>query len=134
MIQPFLDTAEVRVKADEELTTTPDTLVHDLHGLRQGLPSGIWYESATIGCRQHPVMQLLQQDPFTSRAFRKPRGYAGDAVMLDYIYAAEDGFALPDLDKSSELGRRINQYTSNGAAPRAVRARRRIIVDRLSEG
>jgi extracellular factor (EF) 3-hydroxypalmitic acid methyl ester biosynthesis protein len=28
----------------------------------------------------------LQQDPYTYRAFTKPRGYAGDAVMMDYVY------------------------------------------------
>jgi extracellular factor (EF) 3-hydroxypalmitic acid methyl ester biosynthesis protein len=34
----------------------------------------------------HPIFPSLQQDPYTSRAFTKPRGYAGDAVMLDYVY------------------------------------------------
>ncbi len=36
--------------------------------------------------RDHAVFRLLQQDPNTRRAFDKPRGYAGDAVMLDYYY------------------------------------------------
>ncbi|MBP6308109.1 MAG: hypothetical protein KAZ23_00205 [Burkholderiaceae bacterium] len=36
--------------------------------------------------RDHQVFKLLQQDPNTRRAFDKPRGYAGDAVMLDYFY------------------------------------------------
>jgi hypothetical protein len=36
--------------------------------------------------RDHEVFKLLQQDPNTRRAFDKPRGYAGDAVMLDYYY------------------------------------------------
>src|SRR5690349_4211574 len=34
-------------------------------------------------CLDHPMRQLLHQDPFTYRAFSKPRGYAGDAVLLD---------------------------------------------------
>jgi extracellular factor (EF) 3-hydroxypalmitic acid methyl ester biosynthesis protein len=37
-------------------------------------------------CRSHPLSQILLMDPYARRAFEKPRGYAGDAVMLDYIY------------------------------------------------
>jgi extracellular factor (EF) 3-hydroxypalmitic acid methyl ester biosynthesis protein len=36
------------------------------------------------------------------------------------------------LEEASELGRQICRYTSNGAAPQAVRARRRIIIDKLN--
>ena len=37
--------------------------------------------------RQHELFELCQQDPYTARAYHKPRGYAGDAVMLDYVYS-----------------------------------------------
>lgn len=37
-------------------------------------------------CRSHPLSQILLMDPYARRAFEKPRGYAGDAIMLDYIY------------------------------------------------
>ena len=37
-------------------------------------------------CAAHQLRELLQQDPLTFRAFTKPRGYAGDAVMMDYVY------------------------------------------------
>ena len=36
--------------------------------------------------RAHHVMPLLLLDPFASRALHKPRGYAGDADMLDFVY------------------------------------------------
>ena len=35
----------------------------------------------------HPLGELLHRDPFTRRGFDKPRGYAGDAVLIDYLYA-----------------------------------------------
>jgi extracellular factor (EF) 3-hydroxypalmitic acid methyl ester biosynthesis protein len=34
----------------------------------------------------HRLHLLVQQDPYTHRASSKPRGYAGDAVMLDHVY------------------------------------------------
>ncbi len=45
---------------------TVDTLIADAHA--------------------HDIFPSLQQDPYTHRAFTKPRGYAGDAVMMDYVY------------------------------------------------
>lgn len=37
-------------------------------------------------CRAHPLAEMFRLDPYARRALEKPRGYAGDAVMLDYIY------------------------------------------------
>ena len=37
-------------------------------------------------CRAHPLADVILLDPYSRRAVDKPRGYAGDAVMLDYIY------------------------------------------------
>jgi extracellular factor (EF) 3-hydroxypalmitic acid methyl ester biosynthesis protein len=34
----------------------------------------------------HPIITQLRAEPFTRRAFDKPRGYAGDAVMMDMLY------------------------------------------------
>ena len=45
-----------------------------------------WRDLVHEVCRTHPLWALMQQCPMTARAHEKPRGYAGDAVMLDYIY------------------------------------------------
>ena len=78
---------------------------------------------------QHPLRELLHQDPFTCRAFRKPRGYAGDAILLDFIYAREEEWPPPD--GVTELGARIYEYTTRSAACEGVRARRGFIADLL---
>lgn len=39
-----------------------------------------------VFCQQHPINTVLLQSPFTQRCVDKPRGYAGDAVLIDYIY------------------------------------------------
>ena len=118
----FWDKAMIRLRRGEDVAETVDALVWELYSIRQRSSPEVWKDFATITCRQHSIMPLLHQDPFTWRAFSKPRGYAGDAQMLDFIYAPEDGFSLPALEEASELGRQICRYTSNGAAPQAVRA------------
>lgn len=45
--------------------------------------------AARQACADHPLMAWVRQDPYTERAATKPRGYAGDAVMMDYVYAGQ---------------------------------------------
>jgi SAM-dependent methyltransferase len=47
----------------------------------------------------HPLWNVIHQAPFTRRAFEKPRGYPGDAVVLDWIY----GFERLPIDAPSPL-------------------------------
>jgi hypothetical protein len=91
-----------------------------------------WHECIQV-CRRHPLMKLLHQDPFTYRAFSKPRGYAGDALMMDYIYGREEGYPLPE---ATRLGQLIFDFTTSAPASEGVRARRAHVaemIDRLAE-
>ena len=84
-------------------------------------------------CRQHSVKQIIHADPFTHRAFYKPRGYAGDAELMDYIYGREERWPAP---YASSIGQRIFDYTTASPAPEGVRARRGFVadlIDRLAE-
>jgi SAM-dependent methyltransferase len=84
-------------------------------------------------CRQHPLRQVIHTDPFTRRAYYKPRGYAGDAELLDFIYGREERWPPPE---ASPIGRRIFNYTTAAPAPEGVRARRGFVadlIDRLAE-
>lgn len=56
-------------------------------------------DSFQATCARHPLSALFLLDPYAKRAFEKPRGYAGDAVMLDYIYRPS-GVALSGLAKT----------------------------------
>ena len=85
-----------------------------------------WAEFVEV-CLRHPLRELLHQDPFTVRAFNKPRGYAGDAVLLDYVYGREEGWPVPE--PITELGKKIFQFTTGSSACEAVRARRGFIAD-----
>ncbi len=76
--------------------------------------------------RQQPVYRMALQDPFVWRANAKPRGYAGDAVMLDYIY--QHPSRLADLDMVPPMTRAAMQFTTNADAPRAVRNRAALLA------
>jgi extracellular factor (EF) 3-hydroxypalmitic acid methyl ester biosynthesis protein len=82
-------------------------------------------------CMDHPLRRLLHQDPFTYRAFSKPRGYAGDAVMMDYIYGM--GQAGQAAREATPLGRAIFQYMDTRPSARAVRFRRELIAGLIDE-
>ena len=78
-------------------------------------------------CQRHPLHARVLEDPFTRRAFEKPRGYAGDAVMLDYIYR-------PKALKLSELGIALHGATTSAGAARSIRWRRSHLAARLLDG
>jgi hypothetical protein len=101
----------------------------------QRLHAGVagWAE-CVAGCLRHPLKELIHQDPFTHRAFTKPRGYAGDALMLDYIYSKEERWPPPAM--TGPFARPIFDFTTSAPASAGVRARREFIahlLDNLAE-
>ena len=123
-----LQTAPIQKLVDRQL----DALFGGLAELRQESRPDEWRETIAL-CRQHPLRELVHQDPFTSRAYSKPRGYAGDAVMLDYMYGREELWPEPD---ATPLGRAIFRYTTAAPASEGVRCRRGFVaefLDRLTE-
>jgi hypothetical protein len=102
-----------------------------LRGLRNTAAAGAW-KALARACLDHPIRGILHQDPFTYRAFSKPRGYAGDAELLDYIYGVDEGWPAPA--GTSPVGQRIfAHHTAHGPSPRAVRARRHTLARLVDE-
>lgn len=91
--------------------------------------SALWSEARATGqaeamrqwCRAHPLHDLVIQDPFTQRAFAKPRGYAGDAVMMDFIY---DG---TPPEGTSAIGADVFRATTRAGMGLSVRYRRQLL-------
>ncbi len=111
-----------------------DHLVLGLKTLRQKVPSIDWEAFCRTECVSHPVRFKVHQDPLTERAFFKPRGYPGDAVLLDLFLGAEG--VQPYIDDATELGQQIYRYTSSATAARALRRRKEILasfIDRVSD-
>lgn len=91
-----------------------------------------WWDCVRI-CRTHPLRSIVHQDPFTYRAFSKPRGYAGDAELLDFIYGREEQWPRPE---TTRMGACIFDFTTMAPASEGVGARRGFVadlIDRLAE-
>ncbi|TWU20423.1 hypothetical protein Pla52o_42980 [Novipirellula galeiformis] len=110
-----------------EVENAVDRLFHGLRSIRHSTPKAQWQEMIKEG-REHPIKEFLHQDPFTARAFNKPRGYAGDAVMMDYIYGREEDWQRPE---ASAVGSAIFNYTTAAPASAGVRERRCYVAEML---
>lgn len=76
------------------------------------------------GIHIHPITDFLYRDPFTKRALDKPRGYAGDAVMMDYLYGLGEQYH----QTSDHVGEEIFRFTTNSYSGTAVRYRRKKVA------
>ena len=82
---------------------------------------------------RHPALAelraVLHEDPYTARGFAKPRGYPGDAVLLDYIYGS-----TPLPDATPPRGRAIYDWcATKSTAFQSVRARRDTLAGAIDE-
>ena len=124
MLAEILDVCHIKL-LNGDADASVDGLVNALFRLRSSMPPLAWEELISI-CRRHSICSTLHQDPLTQRSFQKPRGYSGDAVMIDMIY---------DHPVDGIQHTAISRYTTGtGTAAKAVRDRRSLIasiVDRL---
>ncbi len=109
-----------------DITGAMSGLQSGLVKLRGELPRPIWRKFIGQTCVPHPLCALLHEDPFTRHAFDKPRGYPGDAHLIDYIYGD-----APTPEETSVVGKMIHAFTCDSAAPRNVRARRDLLAKKV---
>ncbi len=98
-------------------------LVGSLHTVRDAATPDNWNRFCLEECPKHPIHAMLQQDPFTHHSFCRPRGYAGDAGLMDIIYQR---FPIPE--STTPLGRTIYDFCMNAPMLQSVRARRAVIA------
>jgi extracellular factor (EF) 3-hydroxypalmitic acid methyl ester biosynthesis protein len=114
----FLDTFQIPLCQD---VTAFNDLADALFTIWQQSHPGVW-NLLRYEIMEHPIKALLHEDPFTRRCYDKPRGYAGDPVLLDYMY----GYTVPT--DMSDFGKALFKHiTQNQPLPRAVRYRSHLI-------
>lgn len=109
----------------EQVNEALDRLFDGLYLRRLSSTDEEWH-ACIQQCRSHPLRETIHEDPFTRRAFSKPRGYAGDAELIDLIYGPEERWPEPE---ATALGLDIYRYTTGAPAAEGVRARRGFIAD-----
>jgi hypothetical protein len=76
--------------------------------------------------QRHPLHSVLMEDPYLAHCYAKPRGYAGDAALIDLIYDRK----LPD--NSSARAANLFNITTAFPASEAVRLRRKYATKLVS--
>ncbi len=76
-----------------------------------------WQQARTTYMR-HPLRARMLEDPYIARAVHKPRGYAGDAELIEMIYSRRPP------EGTSPLGLQLFETSIGFTAAEAVRLRR----------
>lgn len=114
-----------RFAAANDLPGAVRWLIGQLHDIRQKFGAVVWQKLIPM-IQAHPSAKVLQQCPFTRWSFEKPRGYSGDAGLIDFIYGHPA--VAEEVARSTPVGLDIFEYTINAPGPVAVRERRDILT------
>jgi hypothetical protein len=120
----LLSEAEMHLRTGADPTPALDAIFGRAQSERVAFPAE--WSTLSRDYISHPIHTLLCEDPMTGRAFTRPRGYAGDAVMMDYLYQLGDTAGA--LARTTPLGREIYQFVATRPAASGVRWRREHIA------
>jgi extracellular factor (EF) 3-hydroxypalmitic acid methyl ester biosynthesis protein len=123
----LFDNALAQIEAGE-LTAAMDMMIDGLLEMRAAYPADQWRQWSQYDFLHHPIKDLAHADPMTRRAFLKPRGYPGDAGILDLIYRV-----VPLPADVTELGKRVYEFTTAHPACASVRQRRIALARAVDE-
>jgi hypothetical protein len=122
-----LDIAQ-QMLADGRIEEAVHGLVAGTRRLRDLMPPEDWTRFARSECRSHPTTGLIHQSPYTRRAFEKPRGYPGDAEILDFAYGC-----APLPQGTTPLGAQIYEFELQTSGSKSARARRDLLASMVDE-
>jgi hypothetical protein len=129
----LLDRTMDSLRPDANVGPPLTRLIEDLDRRRSTTPAHEWRDWISTEVRRHPVYLALLEDPFVRHSATRPRGYPGDAELLDFIYRTQN--VQPRVAAASPLGRKLYQYTTETPGPEAVRLRSALTaaeIDRLA--
>ncbi|NTU49011.1 MAG: cyclic nucleotide-binding domain-containing protein [Syntrophobacteraceae bacterium] len=114
---------DAREEIPEDLRVQCSSMMDDFNGRLQDAQERIAASDASEylwGYLFKEIFPYFMRSRFAERAYYKPRGYAGDFMMMEMIYRNQ-----PDGD--GKLGRLMDAWCLETAPARAVRSRRRLL-------
>ncbi|RWK53738.1 class I SAM-dependent methyltransferase [Mesorhizobium sp.] len=105
-------------------------LMSHLEAMRSKIDPDVWQALMPV-VRNHPVLEYFLQDPLTRWSHDKPRGYSGDAQLLDYIYC--DPHVAESVANASEIGKALYRHTKDVPSCVAARERRDLLTRYVDE-
>ncbi|WEX75133.1 class I SAM-dependent methyltransferase [Sinorhizobium numidicum] len=125
-----LTIAQQQIDQSQDPAAVTHQLIGALHAMRAKFHSSVWQALIPM-VQNHSVSDFFHHDPFTRWSFEKPRGYSGDAQLIDFIYGHPS--VSEEIAKASPLGRALYDYTKNAPSSVAVRERRDLLTRYVDE-
>ena len=97
-----------------QLKEAVEHVIIKLYEITKTLPQESIDTTIREECLQHPIADILLQEPMTKWSNIKPRGYSGDAELIDYMYRLKT-CNLSDSYESRELFGHMLQSGSTAA-------------------
>ena len=113
----------------EAVDSASATLSSVRHSALASGGSDAW-KAIIASVRNGPLFEIAQQDPFTHHSFAKPRGYPGDALLLDWIYR---DFRLLQQPLHGTAAGSLYRETIDCSPAESVRWRRQRLADLIDE-
>ncbi|MER8826863.1 class I SAM-dependent methyltransferase [Mesorhizobium sp. M0938] len=100
-------------------------LMSYLDATRSKVHPDVWQALIPV-VQNHPILEYFLEDPLTRWSHDKPRGYSGDAQLLDYIYC--DPHVAESVASASEIGKALYSHTKDVPSCIAARERRDLLT------
>ncbi|WP_415926937.1 class I SAM-dependent methyltransferase [Mesorhizobium argentiipisi] len=126
----ILHATSQQIEQGKNPAETVRRLLSTLNALRSRLHPDVWQALIPVA-QNHPILDYFLEDPLTRWSFTKPRGYSGDAQLLDYIYC--DPHVADSVANASEIGTALYSHTKNVPSCIAARERRDLLTRYVDE-
>lgn len=121
-MNPFFDCATPSLD-------TVSTFMQALEAVRRRLPREAWHDFARTDATVRRWRFFLAADPYTRWGLLKPRGYPGDATLMDFAYGHAS--VRDSIAAAGTAGGRIYDHTSMARQSQSARHRIALLGARL---